>query len=676
MTAAATTDIVTETINAIRFLAVDAIEEANSGHPGAPLGLAPLAYSLYTRHMRHDPSDPAWPDRDRFVLSNGHASMLLYATLHLAGYDIPLDQIRNFRQWGSITPGHPERGHVDTPGVEVTTGPLGQGFGNAVGLAVAERAAAARFNTTSPEVVDHRTWCIAGDGCLMEGVQSEAASLAGFLGLGKLTVFYDDNFVTLSGPTSMSFHEDVRHRFAGYGWHVTYVSNVNDLEEIDRAIAECLEEPSRPSLVITRSHIGYGSPVEDTFHAHGSPLGNEGVESTREALGWTHPPFEIPAEVYAHVGELVAQRANSHDTWNAAFAAWQSKDSDLAAEFERRLTGKLPDGWDADLPSWQPGEDAIPTRKAGGLVMNALAPTLPELIGGSADLDPSTYTYLNDSGHFGAQHDDAQPGPGIEVRRDWAARNIEFGVREHGMGAITNGIAAHGLFRPFCATFFVFSDYMRPAVRLAALSHLDGIFVYTHDSVFLGQDGPTHQPVEHLASLRAMPNLWVFRPADPNETAQAWRVALARTEGPTALVLSRQSVPVLDPDRVRADEGGYVYADGDDVCLVATGSEVSVALDARDLLAAEGIAARVVSLPCWERFAERPVAEQHAVLPPDMPTLAVEAAATFGWERWNVDAVVGLDRFGASAPASVLAEKFGFTAPAVAAQATALVRGA
>lgn len=670
MATATTTNIATEAINAIRFLSVDAVQKANSGHPGAPLGLAPLAYSLFTRHMKHDPSDPAWPDRDRFVLSNGHASMLLYATLHLVGYDVPMSQLQDFRQWGSITPGHPERGHVDTPGVEVTTGPLGQGVGNAVGLAIAERAAAARFNTFSPGVVDHRTWCFAGDGCLMEGVQSEAASLAGHLGLGRLTVFYDDNFVTLSGPTSNSFSEDVRARYEAYGWHVTYVADVNDLDAIDRAIAECLEEVGRPSLVMTRSHIGYGSPVQDTFHAHGSPLGPEGVEETRETLGWTHPPFEVPGEVYDHVRELVAVRSQAHAAWQKSFEIWRSEEPDLAAEFTRRLSGNLPEDWVATLPRWDADQGEIATRKAGGQVLNALAPELPELIGGSADLDPSTLTFLDGFGRFGAK----DPSPaGVEAARNWGGRNVEFGVREHGMGAITNGIAAHGLFRPFCATFFVFSDYMRPTMRLAALSHLDAVFVFTHDSVLLGEDGPTHQPVEHLASLRAMPNMWVVRPADPNETAQAWRMALERTEGPTSLVLTRQGVPVLDPDLVRADEGGYVYADGDDVCLVATGSEVHVALEARQLLSRDGISARVVSLPCWERFAERPREERDSVLPPAMRTLAIEAGVPFGWERWGVDDMVTLDRFGASAPWKVLADKFGFTPEAVAERARELI---
>lgn len=659
-----------DAINAIRFLSIDAIEKANSGHPGAPLALAPLAYSLFTRHMRFDPANPTWPDRDRFVLSNGHASMLLYATLYLCGYDVSLTDLEQFRQWASRTPGHPERQCV--PGIEVTTGPLGQGFANAVGLALAERAAAARFNTQSLPIVDHRTWCMAGDGCLMEGVQSEAASLAGLWGLGKLTVFHDDNCITLSGPTGMHCDEDTQRRFAAYGWHVTHVDDINDLDAIDQAIAECRDEAERPSLVMVSSHIGFGSPVQDSCQSHGSPLGPQGIAKTREALGWHHPPFHVPPEILDHLRELVARRAQTRPEWQRIFDKLKAQEPERAAEFERRVASKLPDGWAGKLPRYELASTDIATRKAGGQIINAIAEELPELIGGSADLDPSTQTVITSSGFCGLPGGEPL-GANTGAPRDWTARNIEYGVREHAMGAITNGIAAHGMFRPYCATFFVFVDYMRPAVRLAALSKLGGIFVYTHDSVFVGEDGPTHQPVEHLASLRAMPDIYVVRPADANETAQAWQVALERADGPTALVLSRQALPVLDPAKVDVQAGGYVYEDGDDVCLVATGSEVHLAVAARELLASDGISARVVSLPCWEIFAKRPQTQRDAVIPSDMATLAIEAATSFGWCQWGVDDVIAIDHFGASAPYEILADHWGFTPEAVAARARALL---
>jgi transketolase len=645
-----------DAINAIRFLAIDAVERAKSGHPGTPMGLAPLAYRLFTRYLRHDPASPDWPDRDRFVLSAGHASMLLYASLHLSGYDLSIDDIKQFRQWGSRTPGHPERGL--TPGVEVTTGPLGQGFANAVGMAIAERMLGARFNRTGLDIVDHRTFAFCSEGDMMEGISSEAASLAGrlHLGLGKLIVFFDSNHITLEGAAGIEFAENVGERFGAYGWHVTEVRNVNALNEIDQAIAAATAETSRPSLVIVHSHIGYGSPVQDTAKAHGEPLGAENVATTRETLGWPYPPFEIPDAVYALWRSQVREQAAARDVWLQRFECYRADRPDEAAEFERVFAGRLPEGWRDALPSFAPGP-RVATRVSGGKALDALGAKVPELVGGAADVVTSTDTVITGSGNVNCG--------------DWTGRNIHFGVREHAMGAICNGMAAHGGWRPFCSTFFSFRDYMEEPIRLAALMQLPVVFVFTHDSIGLGQDGPTHQPIEQLAGLRAMPGIHVIRPADANESAQAWAVAIASTET-TAIVLSRQDLPILDPAVLDVSRGATVVAPGDDAAIVASGSEVEVALGARELLAKKGIAARVVSMPCMEIFRARPRAERADVLPPELPTVAVEAASPFGWHEF-ADDVVGLTRFGASAPGPIVFQELGITAEAVAGRVTKLL---
>ncbi|MEA2704772.1 MAG: transketolase [Actinomycetota bacterium] len=649
--------VVGDAINAIRFLAVDAVEKANSGHPGTPMALAPLAYRLYTKYMRHDPADPGWIDRDRFVLSAGHACMVQYASLHLAGYDLTIDDLQQFRQWESRTPGHPERGV--TAGVEINTGPLGQGFANGVGMAMAERMLAARFNTSEDTIVDHRTWVIAGDGDMMEGISSEAASIAGRLGagLGKLTVFYDDNHISLEGEADVEFTDDVAARFVAYGWHVARVHSVNDLDALDAAVAEA-EADERPSLVIVRTNIGYGSPVQDSAKAHGSPLGEANVAATRKNLGWEHPPFVIPEEVYGHWHGLVAERAAVHADWETRFAGYREAEPEKAAELERTMAARLPDGWDSTpTPQFEVGT-RVATRKSGGTVLNHFADAVPELVGGSADVAPSTDTQL-------VKYGDLNAG-------DWSGRNIHFGVREHAMGAICNGMAAHGGFRPFCATFFSFYDYMREDVRLAAIMGLPVVFVFTHDSIALGEDGPTHQPIEHLAGLRATPLLRTFRPADANESAAAWREAIS-WGGPSVLVLTRQSLPTLDPALLDVAGGASVVAPGDDAAIVATGSEVELALAARDLLAAEGISARVVSMPCCELFRDQSADVRAAILPRGMPTVAVEAAAPTGWHEF-ADGVVGLRRFGASAPGPVVYAKLGFTPENVADHVMKVVR--
>jgi transketolase len=647
-------------VNTIRTLAMDAVEKAHSGHPGAPMGLAPLAYVLFTRHLTHDPSDPHWPDRDRFVLSAGHASMLLYASLHLTGYDLTLDDIKLFRQFESRTPGHPERLH--TPGVETTTGPLGQGVGNAVGFALAERLLAARFNRPGHEIVDHRTFVIASDGDLMEGVASEASSLAGHLGLDKLVVFYDDNSVTLDGPASWSFSEVVAERYQAYGWRVIDVVDANDLDELDRVIKEAARPDGRSTLVRVPTVIGYGAPHKaNTAAAHGAPLGPDEVAAAKRSYGWPYDePFTVPDEARRamdqHERGAAAKRRREE-----AFEAYRREYPDLAAQFERTMAGRLPDGWDEDLPTFDTGHKEA-TRKSSGTVINALAPRLPELVGGSADLSSSNNTTIKGSG-------------AIECL-EFTGRNINYGVREHAMGSIMNGLALHGGLRPFGGTFLVFTDYMRPAIRLAALMGAPVVYVMTHDSIGLGEDGPTHQPIEHLAALRAMPNLVVIRPADARETVGAWVQAIKRVQGPTLLALTRQGVPVLertDPESVA--KGAYVVHDpgaNPQVALVATGSEVHVAVDAAGLLAVEGVATRVVSMPSWELFKAQDETYRRDVLPRDVPTVSVEAAATFGWSEW-ADAHVGIDRFGASAPGSVNMEKFGFTPEVVAATARDLL---
>ncbi len=643
-----------DAIDAARFLAADAVERAGSGHPGTAMALAPVAYQLYAHELRHDPAAPDWADRDRFVLSIGHASMLQYAALHLAGYDLTIEDLQGFRQTGSRTPGHPERGH--TAGIEASTGPLGQGISMAVGMALAERKLAAEFNRPGLEVVDHRTWVVAGDGDMMEGITSEATSLAGTLGLGRLTVLYDDNHISIEGSTDLAFCEDVARRFEAHGWQVLKVDDANDLAGLGGAIAAARAEEERPALIVVRSHIGYGSPKQGDASAHGAPLGDEALAATRERLGWEHRPFEVPADVYDHWREQVADRAAARTAWDETFEAYREAYPDLAAGFVRRMAGEPAfTGANDPIRASVPSDGDVATRKALGSALNAAAAEVPELIGGSADLAPSTSTTLEGQGDVGRGHLDG--------------RNLHFGVREHAMGALLNGIAAHGGFRAYGATFLVFSDYVKPAIRLSALMQLPVIYVFTHDSIGVGEDGPTHQPIEHLAGLRAIPGLTVLRPADAAETALAVEAAVTAT-GPVVLVLSRQGLPVLDnPD---ADLAGSVVADGDDVTIVGTGSEVSLALAAREALATEQVSACVVSLPSWEWFLARPADEREALLPSDRPTVAVEAGSSQGWHRF-ADAVVGIDGFGASGAAAEVAELVGLTADAVVARAQELL---
>jgi len=655
------------TIDTLRFLAVDMVERAKSGHPGLPLGAAPMAYALWDRYLRHDPADPAWWDRDRFVLSAGHGSALLYALLHLYGYDLPLAELQRFRQWGSRTPGHPERGV--TPGVEATTGPLGQGFGMGVGLALAERFLGAKYNRPGLPIFDHYTYALVSDGDLMEGVSAEAASLAGHLRLGKLVYLYDDNHVSLEGPTETTFTEDVAGRFTAYNWQVLRVADGNDLPAIDRAIGEARAEATRPSLIIVRTHIGYGSPKQDSFQAHGEPLGPEATLATKRELGWpTEPAFLVPDDVRAHGREALARGAAAHAEWSERWERFRRADPGRGAEVMQLMAGTLPHSWDRSLPTFPP-KDPVATRDASAAAMQAIAATLPGFVGGSGDLNPSTKTRLTYFPDVGAGPEEG--------------RNVHFGVREHAMGAIANGLALHGGIRPFTATFLIFSDYQRPAIRLAALMGLPTVFVFTHDSIALGEDGPTHEPVEQLASMRLIPGLTVIRPADANEAVAAWRLALSRP-GPVALAFTRQKLPVLDPDQYPTAEGpsrgAYILADAEpsppEVVLIATGSEVHLALAARDKLAAGGHRARVVSFPSWEVFAEQAPKYQTAVLPPSIPRLAIEAGATAPWWRWvgTTGDVLGLDRFGASAPGPVVLEQLGFTVDAVVARAQRLIR--
>ena len=672
-------------VNTIRFLAVDAVQKAGSGHPGMPMGAAPMAYVLWTRFLRHNPANPAWFDRDRFVLSAGHGSMLLYGLLHLTGYDLPLAEIERFRQWGSRTPGHPERGVA--PGVETTTGPLGQGFGNAVGMAIAEAWLAARYNRPHFPVIDHFTYCIAGDGDLMEGVAAEAASLAGHLRLGRLICLYDDNRISLAAATYLTFTENRAERFAAYGWHVQKVDDGNDLAAIQAALEAARAETCRPSLIVVRTHIGYGSPhLQDTFEAHGSPLGADEVRLTKERLGWpVEPPFNIPEEALQHFRRALEAGREAEDAWSGLLDAYAREFPDLAAELCRVMAGELPEGWDAEIPRFAPDQKGVATRVAAGKVLNAIAPRLPQLIGGSADLDPSTHTAMAGLGDFQSSllHPADRQGA---VGDTWSydGRNLHFGVREHGMGAIVNGMAAHGGTIPFGATFLTFSDYLRPALRLAALMGLHVIHVFTHDSIALGEDGPTHQPVEQLAALRAIPNLVVIRPGDANEAAVAWRVALEMRNRPVALVLSRQNLPVLDRGSVAPADGlwrgGYVLADAagetPDLILIATGSELSLAMAARERLAAKEIRARVVSLPSWELFDEQPREYRDAVLPPRVDKrLAIEAGSPQGWHRYvgMEGEIIGVERFGASAPGNVVLREYGFTVENVCERAVALL---
>lgn len=645
-------------IDTIRTLAIDGVQRANSGHPGMPLGAAPMAHVLWTRHLKFDPNDPAWPDRDRFVLSAGHGSMLLYALLHLSGFGLSIEDLETFRQWGSRTPGHPEYRH--TPGVETTTGPLGAGFANGVGMAIAEAFLAATFNRPGYSLVDHHTFGIVSDGDLMEGVASEAASLAGHLGLGKLVYLYDDNHISIEGCTDLAFTEDVGLRFEAYGWQVLTVADGNDLAAIDGAVADACAETGRPSLIKVRTVIGYGSPNKaGTAECHGSPLGNDELKLTKEALGWPGDLFfAVPARVREQYAAIANKGGEARARWQQLLAGYEKAHPELAQQWKAAIAGRLPDGWKDRLPAFSAGE-SVATRSASGKVLNALATVLPTLVGGSADLAPSNNTYLAGLGDF----QKATP----------AGRNLRFGVREHAMGGILNGMAFHGGLFPFGGTFFVFSDYMRPAVRLAALSRIPVVYVFTHDSIGLGEDGPTHQPIEHLASLRAMPGLVVIRPSDAGETVVAWQAALERRDGPTALVLTRQNLPVLDRTALAGAEsllkGGYVLQDvpsgAPDVILMGTGSEVEIALEAAVALSVRGVAARVVALPSWELFEAQNPAYRESVLPRAVKArVAVEAASPFGWERYVGDegVIIGIDHFGASAPARVLYREFGITA--------------
>lgn len=649
-------------VNAIRFLSADGVQQAKSGHPGLPMGAAPLTYAIWTRHLRHNPANPAWANRDRFILSGGHGSMLLYSLLYLTGYDLPLDELKRFRQWESLTPGHPEYGL--TPGVETTTGPLGQGFANGVGMAMAEAHLAKVYNRPGHEIIDHHVFAIVTDGDLMEGVASEAASLAGHLRLGKLIYLYDDNHISIEGSTDIAFTEDRGQRFEAYGWHVQRVEDGLDVEAIDRAIQAAKADP-RPSLIMVPTVIGYGLPTRaGTAKAHGEPPGDAELDGAKEALGWPKEPrFYIPDDALAFFRQAVAQGAQVEDRWQQKMAAYRAAYPHLAAELERRLAGELPAGWDRGLPEFPADEKGLATRASSGKVINALAAKLPELFGGSADLAPSTSTWMNDIPAF---------APAVGGADCYEGRNVHFGVREHGMGSVVNGLSYHGGVIPFGATFFVFSDYMRPPVRLSALSHLGSIWVFTHDSIGVGEDGPTHQPVEHLAALRAIPNLITLRPGDANEVRESWKIAVENRRRPTALVLTRQNLPTLDrtvfapAQGVR--KGAYVLADlglgAPQIILMASGSEVALIVEAGKQLAEQGVSVRLVSFPSWELFAEQDQAYRHSVLPPDVELrLAVEAGVTLGWHRWTglKGGVLGLERYGASAPANLVFKNLGFS---------------
>ncbi|MEW6187245.1 MAG: transketolase [Thermodesulfobacteriota bacterium] len=645
-------------INTIRMLAVDAVQKANSGHPGMPMGAAPMAYVLWTRFLKHNPRNPLWPDRDRFVLSAGHGSMLLYSLLHLTGYDLSLDDLKAFRQWGSKTPGHPEYGH--TPGVETTTGPLGQGFANAVGLAMAERMLAARFNRPDFPLVDHFTYAIVSDGDLMEGVSHEAASLAGHLKLGKLIYLYDDNHISIEGSTAITFTENRLARFKAYGWQVQQVEDGNDLKAINRAIRKARADLEHPSLIAVRTCIGCGSPnKENKSSAHGEPLGTEEVRLTKENLGWPlEPDFYVPQEALKFFRKALRAGTKKEKEWEGLFTDYEKAYPDLAAEWKRVMAGDLPEGWTEALPVFPADAKGQATRAASGMVLNAVAAKVNNLIGGSADLAPSNKTEIKGSGDF-------QAGA-------YGERNLRFGVREHGMGSVMNGMALHGGVIPYGGTFLIFSEYMRPPIRLAAMMGLRVIYIFTHDSIGLGEDGPTHQPIEQLAALRAIPNLTVIRPADANETARAWRMALTRTTGPTALILTRQNLPTLDRSFLSSAEnldlGAYVLqGQGEtnpDVLLLATGSEVPIALQVSEKLKNQGITSRVISMPSWELFDQQPEPYRNQVLPPEIKKrVSIEAGSPMGWSRYAGDQglVIGLDHFGASAPDKVLFEKFGLT---------------
>lgn len=655
-------------INTIRFLSVDAVQKANSGHPGMPMEAASIAYVLWTRFLMHNPENPDWPNRDRFVLSAGHGSMLLYSLLYLTGYGVSIDDIKNFRQWGSITPGHPEHGH--TPGVEATTGPLGQGFGNGVGMAMAERFLSSLYNRPGHDIFGYNIYSLCSDGDMMEGISSEAASLAGHLGLGNLIYIYLDNRITIEGETSLAFSEDVGSRFRGYDWHVQRIEG-NNLREIEDAVSAARDERKRPSLIIARTHIGYGSPnKQDKAEAHGAPLGEEEARLTKRNLGWPEEPaFHVPREALDHFRKALGRGKALEEDWKKRFEGYSLEYPDLAGEWKISLEIGLPDGWKESIPSFAPSQGRMATREASGKVLNALAQRIPTLFGGSADLAPSCDTHLKGIGDFSS--------------KDYSGRNIHFGVREHAMGAILNGMALNKGVIPYGATFLVFSDYMRPSIRMAALMGLRVIYVFTHDSIGLGEDGPTHQPVEHLAALRAIPNLLVMRPSDAAETAVAWEVALERRDGPSALILTRQKVPILDRTLLAPAEmlakGGYILSDAEDpqMIIIATGSEVSLALEAQKRLSDTGTRARVVSMPSMELFEMQPEDYRNLVLPSDIRArLAIEAASPFGWHRYvgTQGEIMGVTTFGASAPGDVLMEEYGFNIENVVLRARRLVK--
>ena len=668
-------------VNSIRFLSIDAVQKANSGHPGLPMGAAPMAYVLWTRFLKHNPANPAWWNRDRFLLSAGHGSMLLYSLLFLTGYDLPLSQLEQFRQWGSHTPGHPERGC--TPGVETTTGPLGQGFANGVGMAIAEAHLAARFNRPGYEIVNHYTYALVSDGDLMEGVASEAASLAGHLELGKLIYLYDDNRVCLAGSTDLSFSEDRAKRFDAYGWHTITVEDGNNLQSIERAILAAQVETARPSLILVRTHIGYGSPKkQDSFESHGSPLGVEEVKATKQNLGWPlDPPFYVPEEALIHFRQALDAGSKAETDWSERFAEYSKTFPELSQELQQVVQGQLSNDWAAAIPSFPPDAKGMATRAASGKVINAIGPKIPYLIGGSADLNPSTQTVIKGAGDFQSPRFESKDIQG-KSGGSWGydGRNLHFGVREHAMGSIANGMAAHGGVIPYASTFFVFSDYMRPPMRLASLMKLGVIYIFTHDSIGVGEDGPTHQPIEQLAGLRIIPGLVAIRPCDANETAVAWRVAIETRDRPVALVLTRQDLPTLDRTQYGSPEGllrgAYVLADTPgkkpDLVLIGTGSEVALIVTAQKIMADKGIGVRTISMPSWELFDAQPQEYKNQILLPDVPArLAVEAGISQGWSKYVGDKgdVIAIDHFGASAPAKVVFEKFGFTVENVVARA-------
>ena len=643
-------------INTIRFLSADAVEKANSGHPGMPMGAAAMAYALWTRHLRFNPQNPDWWNRDRFVLSGGHGSMLLYSLLYLTGYDLTLDDIKDFRQLGSKTPGHPES-HL-TPGVEVTTGPLGQGLGNSVGMAIAEAHLSQIFNRSGHRILDHYTYAIVTDGDLMEGISSEAASLAGHLKLGKLILLYDDNRISIDGSTDLAFTEDRCARFEAFGWHVQRVEKGNDVDAVDSAIQVAKDDP-RPSLIACRTHIGFGMPKkQDTAKAHGEPAGQEELIGAKKSLGWPlEPSFLVPEEVLTHFRNIGSKGADHEHDWKARYEAYEKENPELAAELARRMRGDLPKGWDLNLPEFSHEEGGVATRAASGKALNVLAKRLPELIGGSADLTPSNKTWIDGS-------------PSLQADA-WEGRNIHFGVREHAMAAIVNGMAAHGGLIPFCGTFLMFSDYMRPSIRLSALSGHRSIWVFTHDSIGVGEDGPTHQPIEHLAALRAIPNLVVVRPGDANETVEAWKLAISRNDGPTLMALTRQKIPTLDRTKYAAADGllrgAYVLADlgeSPEIVLMASGSEVALIVEAGQRLAEDGVGVRLVSFPSWEMFMAQDQGYQDSVIPPEIAArLAVEAGVSQGWHRWlgNKGAMISVERFGSSAPSEAVFKEYGFS---------------